>query len=193
LGRIRIAFLASNLQRSPRSISPWDVKWKRFVVGISHAVRTSSEDVGRFLLESRLGVCAGGFIYSDLMVPPLVKINAKYYGWRVALYIAAVMFVSIVATALILHYSFYFFGLTPESARKVEEVTQFKVDYTLFLNVAAVLIVVAMAWLGRRHGRDQQGGGSQDHNAKWSLQDVVTTLAIVWLAGGLAAFALRAC
>ena len=24
-----------------------------------------------------------GFIYSDLMVPPLVMINAKYYGWRV--------------------------------------------------------------------------------------------------------------
>jgi nicotinamide riboside transporter PnuC len=29
-----------------------------------------------------------GFIYSDLMVPPLVQINARYYGWRVALYIA---------------------------------------------------------------------------------------------------------
>lgn len=24
-----------------------------------------------------------GFIYSDLMVPPLVAINARYYGWRV--------------------------------------------------------------------------------------------------------------
>lgn len=44
-----------------------------------------------------------GFIYSDLMVPPLVHINAKYYGWRVALYIAGVMYVSIVATALILN------------------------------------------------------------------------------------------
>jgi uncharacterized membrane protein YraQ (UPF0718 family) len=28
-----------------------------------------------------------GFIYSDLMVPPLVHVNAKYYSWRVALYI----------------------------------------------------------------------------------------------------------
>ena len=51
-----------------------------------------------------------GFIYSDLMVPPLVAVNARYYGWRVALYIAAVMYVSIVCTALILHYSFALWG-----------------------------------------------------------------------------------
>ena len=42
-----------------------------------------------------------GFIYSDLMVPSLVAINARYYGWRTALYIAAVMYASIVCTALI--------------------------------------------------------------------------------------------
>lgn len=51
-----------------------------------------------------------GFIYSDLMVPPLVHINAKYYGWKVALYIAGIMFVSIVATALILNSAFSFLG-----------------------------------------------------------------------------------
>ncbi|MEJ2471628.1 MAG: permease, partial [Desulfuromonadales bacterium] len=42
-----------------------------------------------------------GFIYSDLMVPPLVAVNAKYYGWRLALYIAGIMFVAIVITALL--------------------------------------------------------------------------------------------
>jgi uncharacterized protein len=40
-----------------------------------------------------------GFIYSDLMVPPLVRVNAKYYGWKLALYIAGTMYVSIVLTA----------------------------------------------------------------------------------------------
>lgn len=60
-----------------------------------------------------------GFIYSDLMVPPLVHINAKYYGWRVALYIAGVMYVSIVATALILNGLFSLLGIVPESARVV--------------------------------------------------------------------------
>ena len=46
-----------------------------------------------------------GFIYSDLMVPPLVAVNARYYGWRVALYIAGVMYLAIVITALVLHYA----------------------------------------------------------------------------------------
>jgi hypothetical protein len=26
-----------------------------------------------------------GFIYSDLMVPPLFQVNVKYYGWKMAL------------------------------------------------------------------------------------------------------------
>lgn len=41
-----------------------------------------------------------GFIYSDLIVPPLVAVNAKYYGWRVATYIAGIRYVSIVSSAL---------------------------------------------------------------------------------------------
>ncbi|MBD3675038.1 MAG: permease [Planctomycetaceae bacterium] len=130
-----------------------------------------------------------GFIYSDLMVPPLVKVNAKYYGWRVALYVAVVMFVSIVLTALILHYAFYFTGMMPESARQVEEVTQFKVDYTLFLNVAAIVIVGAMNWLSRRHARGMSGGHHDHGDKKWSLQDIVTSAAIVWVVGGLLLFA----
>ena len=29
-----------------------------------------------------------GFVYSERMVPPLIAINTRYYGWRLALYIA---------------------------------------------------------------------------------------------------------
>jgi hypothetical protein len=87
-----------------------------------------------------------GFIYSDLMVPPLVAVNARYYGWRTALYIAAVMYVSIVATALILHYAFAIFGITPESARAVKELAQFKLDYTFWMNLAAVGMAALRLW-----------------------------------------------
>jgi len=54
-----------------------------------------------------------GFIYSDLMVPPLIQVNAKYYGWKMALYIAAAMYASIVATALILNGLFALAGIVP--------------------------------------------------------------------------------
>ena len=79
------------------------------------------------------------FIYSDLMVPPLVMINAKYYGWKVAIYIAAIMYVSILTTALLLDTFFGMFGLTPESKREVENVTRFAIDYTFYMNVAAIV------------------------------------------------------
>ncbi len=61
-----------------------------------------------------------GFIYSDLMVPPLVEINARYYGWRVALYIAAVMYVSIVCTALTFALFFCSFGGDPGKCARRE-------------------------------------------------------------------------
>ena len=85
------------------------------------------------------------------MVPPLVHINAKYYGWRVALYIAGIMYVSIVATALILNGLFSFLGIVPESARVVSEITQFKVDYTFWMNIVFTLIAGVLVWLHKKY------------------------------------------
>src|SRR6056297_447545 len=107
-----------------------------------------------------------GFIYSDLMVPPLVHINAKYYGWRVALYIAGIMYVSIVATALILNGLFSLLGIVPESARVVSEITQFKIDYTFWMNIGFTVIAGVLVWLHNKYKQshsmkmmDMEGGG----------------------------------
>jgi hypothetical protein len=63
------------------------------------------------------------------MIPLLVMINAKYYGWRVALYISGIIFVSIFLTALVMHLSFTALGIVPESGREVGEVTRCALDY----------------------------------------------------------------
>ncbi|MDX1639654.1 MAG: permease [Balneolaceae bacterium] len=107
-----------------------------------------------------------GFIYSDLMVPPLVHINAKYYGWRVALYIAGIMFVSIVVTALILNGMFGLLDIIPETRKEVASITQFQIDYTFWMNIAFTLVA---AWLVTFHRQfvakygmkmmDMEGGG----------------------------------
>jgi hypothetical protein len=127
-----------------------------------------------------------GFIYSDLMVPPLVMINAKYYGWRVALYIAAVMYVSIVATALILSYSFAALGITPESGRRVKDVAQFGFDYTFYMNFVFIAVAAGLFLLHRRHHREM----SMDHKMGEGigLKRIIALLCLAVLLVGLGLF-----
>ena len=131
-----------------------------------------------------------GFIYSDLMVPPLVAVNAKYYGWRVALYIAGIMYLSIVATALILHYTFAAFGITPHSARKVEEMTRFGLDYTFWLNLLFAGVTGGLIFLHRRHRQEQKEMAMEMGEDQLSLKRIVVWLAVALLIGGLIALAL---
>ncbi|MEQ9439908.1 MAG: permease [Cyclobacteriaceae bacterium] len=105
-----------------------------------------------------------GFIYSDLMVPPLVNMNRKYYGTRVAFYIAGIMYVSIVITALILNYSFDLLGVLPEGSRKVAEVTQFKIDYTFWFNIVFALFTALMLFFNFKTKEMDSGGGGHDHD-----------------------------
>jgi uncharacterized membrane protein YraQ (UPF0718 family) len=138
-----------------------------------------------------------GFIYSDLVVPPLVKVNAKYYGWRVALYIAGVMYVSIVATALVLHYGFLALGMTPESASEVEHVALFAIDYTFWMNLAAVAVVALMVYLYRlhlKHRREGRGGHHRTMPVKGpsltGVQSIVAYAFLAVLAGGALSYIL---
>ncbi|SOC20950.1 permease [Thalassospira xiamenensis] len=138
------------------------------------------------------------FIYSDLMVPPLVKVNARYYGWKTALYIAAVMYVSIVITALGLHYAYALIGILPEGSRDIAEVSGFKINYTFFLNLTAFALTGGLFWLhrlGQKSGKDGHDHGSHDHHnhdhgdgsaSFFAPKNLLVTGIVVALATGLA-------
>lgn len=126
-----------------------------------------------------------GFIYSDLMVPPLVATNAEYYGWRVALYIAGIMFIAIVATALILGGVYALAGWTPESSRQIATLTQFEIDYTFWMNIAAVGLVGGQLYLKLRG--EQKGGETDD--GETSLKRIAAYIAAAVLVLGLSALA----
>lgn len=134
-----------------------------------------------------------GFIYSDLMVPPLVAANAKYYGWRVALYIAGIMFVSIVATALLLDGAFALAGWTPQGVHEIAALTQFKIDYTFWMNVVSVAVVDGQIYLRRQHRRMHEDGRAHDHDHDadgLSIKRLVVYLFVAVLVGGLVSLAL---
>ena len=124
------------------------------------------------------------FIFSDLVVIPVLRVNAKYYGWRMALYILAVFFVVLVMTALALHYGFALLGLLP-SAEDVKSVTErefFAIDYTFWLNMTFLaLSAVFVGWKVRR-------GGWPLGLGEGVLEKTLFVLALacyVWLAAGL--------
>ena len=77
------------------------------------------------------------FIFSDLVVFPVLRINAKYYGWKMSFFILMLLFISLVGASLLLHYGFLSLDLIPDpSSVKVQDQTFFKIDYTFFLNIA---------------------------------------------------------
>ncbi len=132
-----------------------------------------------------------GFTYSDLMVPPLVAVNAKYYGWRIALYIAIVMYGSILLTALLLSGTFTLLDIVPKSGRAIEETTRFAIDYTFWLNLLFLGIAGLLIWLGISFRKKH--GGHMDHEMEGDgpLKRLAAAIAALLVLGGatLAAFA----
>ncbi len=89
------------------------------------------------------------FIYSDLIVPPIIAVHKKYYGMKTALYIAGIFYGSIVVTALIMQVGFQQLGLLPKATREIMDESPFKIDYTFWLNL--VFLVIAFIGIYLNH------------------------------------------
>ncbi|HCY83239.1 MAG TPA: permease, partial [Xanthomarina gelatinilytica] len=89
------------------------------------------------------------FIFSDLVVFPVLRINAKYYGWKMSLFILFLLFTALVGTSLVLHYTFDLFSMLPDPSQvKIQDSDYFKIDYTFFLNMAFLAITGYLIYLG---------------------------------------------
>ena len=107
-----------------------------------------------------------------------------------ALYIAGTMFVSIVLTALILNAVFAVAGIIPESRKVISDITQFKLDYTFWLNLAAVVIVFTMLFFKKKYRQiqDNTQDHDMDHSGGTSAKHLVAYLFAVVLLIGLVSF-----
>ncbi|WP_162340222.1 permease [Cyclobacterium salsum] len=131
------------------------------VVGPVAAFLTFIGSMGNIPLAALLfdkGVSFAGvmaFIFSDLVVFPVLRINAKYYGWKMSLFILFLLFTSLIAASLLLHYSFDLFGLIPEaSAKSITEKEHFTIDYTFYLNAVFLALSGILIYLGFFKGKD---------------------------------------
>src|SRR3954454_9913676 len=93
------------------------------------------------------------FIFADLIVLPILAAYRKYYGTAFTLRITALMFVTMVAAALVIDLIFSGLGLIPHSRPTTSDVFgSIGVDYKLALNVLGFLVFGALMWLTVRRG-----------------------------------------
>ena len=93
------------------------------------------------------------FIFADLIVVPIILIYRKYYGNAYARRIVALMFVTMVAAALIVDGLFGVAGLIPQARpTRADIFSSIKIDYKLFTNIVGVAVFAAFFVLTMRRG-----------------------------------------
>ncbi len=124
------------------------------------------------------------FIFSDLIVFPVLRIQSRYYGWKMALYLLAVFLGIIVTCSLMIHYSFFFAGILPDpaSTKTVIEKDFFKANSTLYLN-SLFLLVSILAIFMRKKSEKKPNQKKQKHGE--ILLSYTAWVAFTWLGGGL--------
>jgi uncharacterized membrane protein YraQ (UPF0718 family)/YHS domain-containing protein len=93
------------------------------------------------------------FIFADLIVLPIIQIYRKYYGNAYALRIVALMFFTIVISALVVDGLFSGAGLIPHlRPTRADIFSPIRVDYRLFTNIAGVVVFATLIGLTMRRG-----------------------------------------
>ncbi|WP_343487410.1 permease [Allomuricauda sp. d1] len=168
---------------------------EHIVVGPVAAFLTFIGSMGNIPLAALLfgkGVSFAGvmaFIFSDLVVFPVLRINAKYYGWKMSFFILFLLFTALISTSLALHYGFDLLGMLPDPSQvKIQDKEHFKIDYTFYLNLAFLAISGYLIYLGFYKKKDVEHSMSEMAPKSPLLEIILKYAAFicyVWLAGGL--------
>lgn len=126
------------------------------------------------------------FIFSDLVVLPVLRINARYYGWKMALYILLMLFTCLVATSLLMHYGLQLFDWLPDQSQWSSPVDRdhFQLNYQFWLNVVFSL---ASLWMFVSWKR-QHKKGHVHHHDHGGGQPIINSLCVIsgfWLCAGV--------
>lgn len=167
------------------------------VVGPVAAFLTFIGSMGNIPLAALLygkGVSFAGvmaFIFSDLVVFPVLRINAKYYGWKMSLFMLFLLFTSLVSASLLLHYGFQFLEVLPQlsSGQNITEQKHFKLDYTFWLNLLFIGLSGVLVYVGyfRKSAKKQEHHHEMAPKSAWfeKVLKYVALACYAWLLIGL--------
>jgi uncharacterized protein len=154
--------------------SPWVQVPLNALIGPLVAIITFVCSIGNVPMAAVLwssGISFGGvlaFLYADLIVLPLLDIYRRYYGWRMAAYIAVVFYTTMVIAALLMDVAFTAAGQVPPPNPNIRAaMVHFNFNYTFWLNLIFGALALYFFWLNRRHPMDHShhhGDGHEHHH-----------------------------
>lgn len=140
-----------------RGASPWVQVPANALLGPLVAMLSFVCSIGNVPMAAVLwgaGVSFGGvlaFLYADLIVLPLLDVYRRYYGWKMAAYIAGVFYASMVASALLMDFVFGALGWIPHARPNMHAaMVHFSVNYTFWLNIVFAAICAGLFAMARR-------------------------------------------
>ena len=120
------------------------------------------------------GISFGGvlsFIYADLLIIPLLLIYRKSFGTRAAVYIAVVLFLSMVGAGVAVDLIFSVCGWLPTGPRPPSAMQQMHLEwnYTTWLDIVALPFAATLWWLHSR-GDSTEAGQHASHGEAANYQ-----------------------
>jgi hypothetical protein len=127
----------------------WSALWGP-IVGPIVAIVSFVCSIGNVPLAAVLwngGISFGGviaFIYADLLIIPILNIYRKYYGTRMMLTLLGTFYAAMVAAGYLVELIFGTANLIPKQRNATVMQEAISWDYTSWLNVAFLVIAVAL-------------------------------------------------
>ena len=128
------------------------------IVGPAVAIVSFVCSIGNVPLAAVLwngGISFGGvlaFIFADLIILPILDIYRRYYGWKMAGFLLATFYVTMVAAGLAVELLFEGLGIEPHTRNAKVEMASVSWNYTTFLNIVFLLVAAALLWRYFRRG-----------------------------------------